>query len=53
MLVEMPGLGTVDASEEHAKVLLAAGWSPVEKPDEGKRAPAKRRTRRNSTKKSG
>lgn len=46
MLMHLPGVGTVDASDEHAKALLDAGWRPVT-PDEGKRDTApKRRTRK-------
>lgn len=41
--------GTVDASDEHAKVLLAAGWQPVEAPK--KPAPRKRTTRKAALKK--
>lgn len=37
--------GTVDASDEHAKVLLASGWRPAEEPQR-KPAPRKRTTTR-------
>ena len=48
MLLTSPG-GVVDASDEHAKVLLAAGWQPVEAPK--KPAPRKRTTRKAAPKK--
>ena len=41
--------GIVDASDEHAKVLLAAGWKPVEQPK--KPAPRKRTARKAAPKK--
>ena len=51
MLLQLPGVGTVDASDEHAKELLAAGWRPVE-PDTEKSEPApRRRTRKAAPKK--
>lgn len=49
MLMHLPGGGVVDASDEHAKVLLAAGWQPVETPK--KPAPRKRTTRKPAPKK--
>ena len=51
MLVELPGRGTVDASDEHAKLLLAAGWRPVV-PDAAKPAPKRRARKAGTTKKS-
>ena len=51
MLLELPGGGTVDASEEHARVLLAAGWRPVE-PEAAKPAPKRRARKAGTTKKS-
>lgn len=45
MKLELPGCGVVEADGEQAQALLAAGFRPV-KPDEEKRPPAKRRTRR-------
>ena len=44
MVLTLPGIGVVDASEEQAPVLLAAGWKPVEAPK--KPAPRKRATRK-------
>ena len=47
MLLRFTGGGTVDADGEHAKRLVAAGWTPVkteEKKDEP--TPAPKRTRR-------
>lgn len=49
MLLTSPGGGVVDASEEHAKVLLIAGWQPVE--TSKKQAPRKRTTRKAAPKK--
>lgn len=40
--------GTVDASGEHAKVLLASGWRPVEE-SQKKPAPRKRAARKPKT----
>lgn len=40
--------GIVDASDEHAKALLAAGWHPVEEPKK-KPAPRKRAARKPKT----
>lgn len=49
MLLQMPGTGgTIDASPEHAEVLVAAGWTPV-KPEGAKKkeaAPKRRSSRR-------
>ena len=49
MLLTSPGGGVVDASDEHAKALLAAGWQPVEAPK--KPAPRKRTARKAAPKK--
>ena len=49
MLIVAPSGGVVDASDEHAKVLLAAGWQPAETPK--KTAPRKRTTRKAAPKK--
>ena len=48
MLLTSPGGGVVDASDEHAKVLLASGWRPVEEPQR-KPAPRKRAARKPKT----
>lgn len=52
MLLRFPGIGgTVDASDGHAKELLAAGWVHVE-PEAAKSAPTpKRRARKAEAKK--
>ena len=44
MLLTLPGLGVIDASDEQAPALLAAGWKPVEQPK--KPAPRKRAARK-------
>lgn len=44
MLLTLPGIGVIDASDEQARALLAAGWKPVEQPK--KPAPRKRTTRK-------
>lgn len=50
MLLQLPGVGTVDASDEHAKALLAAGWRPVE-PEAAKPTPKRRARKAGTTKK--
>jgi len=49
MLLTLPGIGVIDASDEQAPSLLAAGWKPVEQPK--KPAPRKRTTRKAAPKK--
>lgn len=43
MLLTLPGVGVIDASEEQAPALLAAGWKPAEAP---KKTTLRRRTTR-------
>lgn len=51
MLLQMPGTGgTIDASPEHAEVLVAAGWTPVEPEGDKKKVPATRRRSSRKTK---
>lgn len=49
MLLTLPGVGVIDASEGQAPALLAAGWQPAEAPK--KPAPRKRATRKAASKK--